>query len=122
MSPNHPHPGPERRRFLRLLALAGLSSVVGAAMAQTPGGSRPTSPAGAAQPAAAPPVDTAAAPPPSAETVALAGIVRQRYGDHLDAAQFAKVTEELEQRVQSGRRLRAVKLGNHEEPDFTFRA
>lgn len=122
MNRGRSQPLPERRRFLRLLAFAGMSSVVGVAMAQTPG--KPDKPAATtAPPAAAPRDSTAAAPPaPSDEALALTAIVKQRYGAHLDEAQLAKVTEELEQRVQAGRRLRGVKLGNHEEPDFTFRA
>jgi hypothetical protein len=57
-----------------------------------------------------------------AEAEHFLAIVQARYGKHLDAKQVEAVKTELEQRVTNGRRLRAVKLKNHEEPDFTFRA
>ena len=112
----------ERRRFLKLLALVGLSAAVDApaalAQAARPSRSRATPPPTAAKP------DSAAAPPagPSEDAKALAAIVERRYGKHLTAAQLAKVTEELDGRIQAGRRLRDVRLANAEEPDTVFRA
>ncbi len=111
----------DRRRFLQLLALVGLSSAVAGA-AWSGQGPAPTAAPGAASP---PAPDTTGAGKPreiSADARDLAGIVRRRYGRHLDEQQLGEVTDEIDGRLESGRRLRAVKLGNHEEPDFTFRA
>jgi hypothetical protein len=59
---------------------------------------------------------------PSEDARALSGIIRRRYGQHLDADQLGKVTEDIDGGLQLGLALRGVKLGNHEEPDFTFKA
>lgn len=110
-----------RRRFL---AVAG-AAVAAVALGPTPG---VFAQAAAAKPKAPAPPDTArpATPetPPEVveEAKALLQIIQRRYGRHLDAKQLEAVTRELEFRVASGKRLRDVKFGNHEEPDFTFRA
>ena len=113
-----------RRRFLKLVGLAGISSAVSSSMlawAQT----RPATPGAAPTPAAAP-ADTAraATPPPeiSDDARALAAILDRRYGKHLKPAQLEAITREIENRLQGGKRLREVKLANRDEPDFTFRA
>lgn len=110
----------ERRRFLQSAGLAGLASLCAPAMvaAQTksaaPGGARPDS-------AAAPP---AAAKPPeiSDDARALAEVLKRRYGQHLTPEQIEAVTKEIENRLQGGKALRAAKLANGDEPDFTFHA
>lgn len=109
--------GSSRRRFLRTAVIAGLASALPAeALAQ--GRTRP-----ATKPAPAPrPVPPAAgATPPSEEARAIAAILRRRHA-HLDDAKIAGITRELDQRLDAGRRLRAVKLPNSAEPDTTFRA
>ena len=113
--------GEGRRRFLKLLGLVGLSSAIAGRALPGAVAAPPASPV-APKPAA--PADTTSAPKReiSEDAYALAGIVRRRHGQHLDARQLEVVTEELDNRLQSGRALRGVKLGNHEEPDFTFRA
>ena len=58
----------------------------------------------------------------AAEAQSLQAIVQRRYGKHLDAAQLEKLKGELEGRVQGGKRLRAAKLTNADEPDFVFEA
>jgi hypothetical protein len=106
-----------RRRFLALVGLAGLSSMLGvpgAAGAQT--GATPPTPSSAP---AAPPAP--AAPEISDDARALASIVKRRFGQHLDEPMLAKVTEEIENRLAGGRRLRGVTLANSDEPDSTFR-
>ena len=112
---------PDRRRFLKTVGLAGLSSALApslVALAQAP-----TPPAGtAAKP------DTTALPPPagppeiSEDARSLAEIVRRRHGKHLSAEQLEAVTRELDGRLQGGKRLRETKLANGDEPDFSFHA
>jgi len=94
-----------RREFLKLVGLAGLSSTLGA-------------PARVFAQAA----KSAAVPAASDNALALAMIVRRRYGQHLNADQMKAITDELDNRIQAGQRLRAVKLANGDEPDFTFHA
>ncbi|HKQ57398.1 MAG TPA: hypothetical protein VJY35_05985 [Candidatus Eisenbacteria bacterium] len=111
---------PDRRRFLKTLGLAGLSSTLvprALALAQSatpPAGATPAKP------------DSVAAPAPPAEISedarSLAEIVRRRYGKHLTPDQMEAITRELDGRVQAGKRLRESKLTNADEPDVTFHA
>jgi GAF domain-containing protein len=113
-----------RRDFLRAAALAGLAHVTGAPLvsfAQT--APKPDAPPAGAMPVKSDSAAAPAGPPPLSEDArSLAEIVRRRYGQHLTPEQLEAVTRELDQRVQSGRRLRDAKLANSDEPDFTFRA
>ena len=117
---------PGRRDFLKLVGLAGLSSTLAG-----PAGAL----AQAAKSAAAAPSDSAkAAPtmapadtskteepkPPSEDALALAMIIRRRYGQHLNADGLKAITEELDFRIQSGERLKSAKLANGDEPDAIF--
>jgi hypothetical protein len=115
-------PAPGRRRFIKTVGMAGLSSAIVPpllALAQT------SSTPPAATPAAAKP-DSAAAPagPPeiSEDARSLAEIVRRRYGKHLTPDQLEAITRDLNGRVQGGKALREAKLTNSDEPDVTFRA
>jgi len=117
--PRTPQPSePDRRRFLKTLGIAGLSSALipsSLSFAQTP-----TSGPAAATPDSA---TTPAAPAPpeiSEDARSLAEIVRRRYGQHLSPEQLEAVTRELNGRLQGGRRLRETRLTNADEPDFTF--
>ena len=58
----------------------------------------------------------------SEDAKALAKILERRYGKFLDAKQIEKLPEEVENRLQGGKRLRDSKLANSDEPDFVFRA
>jgi hypothetical protein len=116
---------PGRRRFLKAAGLAGLSSALApnlVALAQSV-----PPPAGAAAPAktggakADSTAATPAAPEISEDARDLARIVQRRYGEHLTSDQLEDVTRELSFRVEGGKRLRAAKLANGDEPDFTFR-
>ena len=116
---------PDRRRFLKLVGFAGLSSAVSDAMttwaAPAPSRSKKT----VATPP--PPPDTTGQGARTAADVAAEGqdllaIVQRRYGKHLEPAQIAGVKQELEGRIQQGKRLRAAKLVNSDEPDFVFKA
>ena len=123
-------PAPDRRRFLKLLTWVGMSSVlasqtVGFAAAQSSKGAKATSKPATPPPAATPmpaPADSSASPkPPSDDAKALASIVDRRYGKYLTPEQIEKITRDLDQRIQAGRRMRDVVLRNDEEPDTVFR-
>lgn len=117
---------PGRRRFLKVVGLAGLTSTLAAplALAQSSsssgGAKQPEQPAAKPQPPAAPPSD--APPEISDEGRALAAVVRQRYGQHLSAEQMTEIEKELTWRMRAGAALRKLGLPNGAEPDFTFKA
>lgn len=110
----------DRRRFLRVVALAGLgvSAAGGHVLAQS------------GAPAAAPPATTTpAAPAPNApepiseDARALAGVLRRRYAAHpLDDAQWESVMRDVDGDLSLGKALRGAKLENADEPDVTFEA
>ena len=70
--------------------------------------------AGARPPAASP--DSAAA-----EVDALLALVSARYGSRLDVRQLEGVRKAIEGIVEQARAVRAVRLGNADEPYPTFR-
>ncbi|HVP13939.1 MAG TPA: hypothetical protein VMS88_00265 [Terriglobales bacterium] len=112
-----------RRRFLQTLGLAGVTSaLVAPALVRGQGTPAPV-PAGGPAPA---PADTTRAAAPAGEisedAKALAGVIERRYGDHLTPEQLDSIRKDLDGDLQATKRLRAVKLGNADEPDFTFRA
>lgn len=114
----------DRRGFLRLLALVGMSTAAGRAslaLAADPP-ARPAPAARVATPTAADTSQAAGPAPPSEDAQALAGIVARRYGKHLTAEQLESVTLEIDGRLRAGERLRRAGLANADEPDFTFRA
>jgi len=116
---------PDRRRFLKVVGLAGLSSTLAAPLAFAQSGSsastkKPAKPAAKPQPPAAPPSDTP--PEISDEGRALAALVRERYGQHLSAEQMTEIEKELTWRMRAGEALRKLGFANGEEPDFTFKA
>jgi hypothetical protein len=72
--------------------------------------------------------EAAAAPPPAAspdsaaaEVAALFALVSARYGSRLDARQLDGVRKAIEGVVEQARAVRAVRLGNADEPFQTFR-
>ena len=115
-----------RRRFLKLAGAAGLSAAIASpavALAQAAARSAKTA-AGKPVPAAP---DTSSVKPdaPSEfadDAKALAAVIHRRYGRHLDAAQLAAVTQDLDDGMQLGKSLRAAKLANGDEPETTFHA
>ena len=113
----------DRREFLKNVGLAGISSVLVAPAlsgAQAPVPAPP--PVSAASPA---PPDTAkaAAPPEIGEDArALAGIIERRCGQHLSKEQLESIARDFDGDLKALKRMREVKLGNADEPDFTFRA
>ncbi len=125
-----PHDSTGRRDFLKLVGLAGLTTTLGAparavAQAAKSMSGAPADSAKAAAGAMAAPADTSkteAPKPPSEDALALAMIVRRRYGQYLDADQLKSITDELDSRIQAGDRLKSSKLVNSDEPDVTFHA
>jgi len=67
-------------------------------------------------------------PPPSpspaseAQTDAVLGVVKARYGDKLDATELAAVRVEIAKAAEATERLRTVALGNADEPVTVFAA
>ena len=57
-----------------------------------------------------------------AEVETMLALVRERYGSRLDAEQLAGVRTSIEGIVQASRALRAVRLGNADEPAQPFAA
>ena len=113
----------DRREFLKSLGLAGISSVL---VAPALSGAQTPAPAAPPLPAASPaPADTAkaAAPPEVGEDArALAGIIERRCGRHLSKEQLESIARDFDGDLKALKRMREVKLGNGDEPDFTFRA
>ena len=117
--------GLDRRAFLQLIGAAGLAAVVpNAAQAlAAPAPAVPASPAPAITPQpAAPATPGDADKGPSDEAKALAAILRKRFPDRLTDKQWDDVTNDLDGRLASGKRLSATKLANGDEPDMTFKA
>lgn len=116
---------PDRRRFLKTVGLAGLSSALvpnPLAFAQSAPPPRGSTTAKADSSAAAPATTPAAPTEISEDARSLGEIVRRRYGKHLTPEQLEAVTRELDGRLQGGKRMRETKLANGDEPDFTFHA
>lgn len=118
-------PAPGRRRFLKTVGIAGLTTTIAApilGLAQTP------APPGAAKPdTTSARRDSAAAAPAgpaeiSEDARTLAEIVRRRYGKHLTPDQLEAIARDLDGRLRGGKALREAKLTNADEPDVTFRA
>lgn len=109
-----------RRRFLRAALIAGIGVTVAPAQvlaqARKAAARKPAAPRPAATPPATPPPA-----PPSDDARALAAILERRH-PALDSVKLTGITKELDQRLDGGKRLRAVKLPNSAEPDSTFHA
>ncbi len=107
----------DRRGFLQLLvgSFAGLPAVAAAQ----------TSPAPTTPPATTPVPATPAAPAPpehsGGEARLLTEVLRTRYPDRLSETQWTSVVGDFDGDLGGGKRLRASKLRNGDEPDFTFR-
>ena len=113
----------DRREFLKSVGLAGLSSAL---LAPALSGAQVPAPVSPPVPAMTPaPADTAkaAAPPEVGEDArALAGIIERRYGAQLSKAQLESIARDFDGDLKALKRMREVKLGKGDEPDFTFRA
>jgi hypothetical protein len=109
MSASHPSRVLARRGFLQMLAAAAAWPVT--AVAQT------------AAPSVNPPAPTPPAVPEhsGSEARLLTEVLRTRYPDRFTDAQWTSIVGDFDGDLASGKRLRAVKLANGDEPDFTFR-
>lgn len=111
----------DRREFLQLLGAASLASVLPLASEATAQTSAPTvapaTPAASVAPAApAPPA------PPSEDARALTALLKRRYPDRFSEAQWESIARDFDGDLGLGKRLRALKLKNSDEPDFTYQA
>ena len=102
-----------RRAFLKLAtAAAAVTAVPVTALAQA-----------SATPPAAPATPAAPAPPEhsGSEARLLAEVLRERYPDRFTEKEWTSIVGDFDGDIGAGKRLRAVKLANADEPDFTFR-
>jgi hypothetical protein len=51
----------------------------------------------------------------------LTEVLRARYPDRFDEKQWGSIVGDFDGDLAGGKRLRAVKLKNSDEPDFTFK-
>lgn len=117
---------PGRRAFLKLIGVTGMLGTIAPALAwaQSAGSGAAKAKPSRTKPAkpAKPATSTAPEEKISDDARALASIIERRHGKHLNAAQLESVTRDLDGDLQSGQRLRAVKLRNADEPDVVFKA
>ena len=104
-----------RRQFARSVATTLVAAPLAAQLlkAQTP-----TKPKEAVAPPTPQPSPTPQKPSPLAE--AYAEVARVRFGEKWTPEQLEQVRKDLDGNVRTADRLRAVKLKNGDEPDFTF--
>jgi hypothetical protein len=103
-----------RRQFAKSVATTLLAAPLAASLAnaQTPTKKEATAPPNP-QPSPSP-------QKPSPLTEAYTEVARVRFGEHLTPEQLEQVRKDLDGNVRAADRLRAVKLKNADEPDFTF--
>lgn len=116
-------PGPSRREFLRLAAVAGIAGALTPPVAFAQSATPAPKPAPTPQPVtpAAPPAAPATPEGPSEAARALTAILQQRLGkERLSAEQWEAVAKDFDYDLSSGKRMAAVKLANADEPDYSF--
>ncbi|MFN8587191.1 MAG: twin-arginine translocation signal domain-containing protein [Candidatus Eisenbacteria bacterium] len=128
MSQTPEAPDPARRDFLKLVTAAGVAAALpqaAAALAQTPpaagkpaAGTPPPATGGAAP---APTTPETSAPAISDDARALAAVLRRRVKAQLTDAQWDSIARDFDGDLAMGKRLRAVKFANGDEPDSTFK-
>ena len=105
-----------RRHFAKSIATTLVAAPLAAQLskAQTP----------AKKEASAPPTPQPAPVPqkPSPLAEAYTEVARIRFGEKLTPEQTEQIKKDLDGNVRTADRLRAVKLKNGDEPDFTFSA
>lgn len=111
------HSQTDRRKFLKTVGLAGITTaLVAPALSRARDGV--PAPAGTAVPA---PPDTpgAAGPEVGEDARALAGIIGRRCR-HLTKEQLESIARDFDGDLKALERMREAKLANADEPDFTF--
>jgi hypothetical protein len=105
-----------RRQFAKSVATTLVAAPLAATLvkAQTPAKKEPTAPPN--------PQQTPAPQKPSPLAEAYAEVARVRFGEKWTPEQMEQVKKDLDGNVRTADRLRAVKLKNGDEPDFTFSA
>ncbi|HEY0077351.1 MAG TPA: hypothetical protein VGB73_01810 [Pyrinomonadaceae bacterium] len=117
------HQRTTRRRFTTSVAAALVAAPLAAATRRGDNASAQTPPAAKQAPAPPNPEPSptpSAQQPPSPLAEAYTEVARQRFGDKLTPAEMERVKRDLEGNVRTSERLRASKLTNADEPDFTF--
>ena len=106
---------PSRRQFAKSVATTLMTAPLAASLvkAQTP-----TKPKEATAPPNPQPSPTPPRPSPLAE--AYADVARVRFGEKLSPEQLEQIKKDLDGNVRNADRLRAIRLKNSDEPDFTF--
>jgi hypothetical protein len=106
-----------RRQFTKSVATTLLAAPIAASLAKA---QMPVKPK---EPTAPPnPQQTPAPQPPSPLAEAYTEVARQRFGDKLTPEQLEQIKKDIDANLKTADRLRAVKLKNGDEPDFTFSA
>lgn len=106
-----------RRQFAKSVATTLIAAPLAASLANA---QTPTKPKEATAPPNPQPQPTPQKPSPLADAYTEAA--RVRFGEHLTPEQLEQVRKDLDGNVRTADRLRAVKLKNGDEPDFTFSA
>lgn len=128
MDPTPEAPDPARREFLKLVTVASAAAALPLAveaLAQASPPATATTPGAAATPnSTSPPRSTApeaSAPALSDDARALMAVLRRRVKATLSEAQWEAIARDFDGDLALGKRLRAVKFANGDEPDSTFR-
>jgi hypothetical protein len=106
-----------RRQFAKSVATTLIAAPLAASLAKA---QTPTKPKEATAPPNPQPQPAPQKPSPLAD--AYTEVARVRFGEHLTPEQIEQVRKDLDGNVRTADRLRAVKLKNGDEPDFTFSA
>ncbi len=107
MSESNPPREMDRRGFLATLAAAAAAIPTSALAQSAAPGATPATPT--------PPEHT------GNEARMLTEVLRARYPDRFSEAQWTSIVGDVDGDLAGGKRLRAVKLKNSDEPDFTFK-
>ena len=102
----------DRRGFLQTLA-AALAAIPTAAVAETAAPGVPATPATPTAPVA--PEHT------GSEARLLTEVLRERFPERFSEAQWGSIVGDFDGDLAAGKRLRALKLKNSDEPDFMFK-
>jgi hypothetical protein len=106
-----------RREFAKVVATTLIAAPLAASLAKAQTPAKPKEPTAPPNPQPSP-----APQKPSPLAEAYAEVARMRFGENLTPEQMEQVKKDLDGNVRSADRLRAVKLKNGDEPDFTFNA